>query len=141
MSTVKKTKNGPVVFIEFPTEIKSPICGKFFPCRLLLKRNSVNYFFQVGKLGSDNFYADSKKPIKHFLRHCKFVLEKKRLQLQIVVEIASDCVWRIIGFGIRVRILFLIKVWDKVWDYFFFFQLYRNNIDTHKLHHLPIARF
>lgn len=137
MSTVRKTKNGPVVFIEFPTEIKSPICGKFFPCRLLLKRNSVNYFFQVGKLGSDNFYADSKKPIKHFLRHCKFVLEKKRLQLQIVVEIASDCVWRIIGFGIRVRILFLIKVWD----YFFFFQLYRNNIDTHKLHHLPIARF
>ena len=137
MSTVRKTKNGPVVFIEFPTEIKSPICGKFFPCRLLLKRNSVNYFFQVGKLGSDNFYADSKKPIKHFLRHCKFVLEKKRLQLQIVVEIASDCVWRIIGFGIRVRILFLIEVWD----YFFFFQLYRNNIDTHKLHHLPIARF
>ena len=137
MSTVRKTKNGPVVFIEFPTEIKSPICGKFFPCRLLLKRNSVNYFFQVGKLGSDNFYADSKKPIKHFLRHCKFVLEKKRLQLQIVVEIASDCVWRIIGFGIRVRILFLIKVWD----YFFFFQLYRNNIDTHKLHHLPSARF
>ena len=113
MSTVRKTKNGPVVFIEFPTEIKSPICGKFFPCRLLLKRNSVNYFFQVGKLGSDNFYADSKKPIKHFLRHCKFVLEKTRLQLQIVVEIASDFVWRIIGFGIRVKILFLIKVWNE----------------------------
>ena len=92
MSTVKKTKNGPVVFIEFPTEIKSPkgaICGKFFPRRLLLKRNSVHYFFQVGKLGSGNFYADSKKPIKHFLRHCKFVLEKKTTP---VTNCSGNCI-------------------------------------------------
>ena len=89
MSTVRKTKNGPVVFIEFPTEIKSPICGKFFPCRLLLKRNSVNYFFQVGKLGSDNFYADSKKPIKHFLRHCKFVLKKNTTP---VTNCSGNCI-------------------------------------------------